>query len=300
MNRPSHEYFEGSWDKDCELLSSSCFDEWLLLPGQPIMYGFFQFVYWTNRSINDFKNNVAPDVVCFDAQKCPHLLSKIIPIEIIAGLTCCNSSDLTMDDEMQHFHMINDIFRDIYKQCLTIGNEMSCENSSYFYCNKSLKCISYDRVGDGFTDCYYDEDEAFSACQFNDTKRFKCKSDPTKCLMHVAIGNKKTECPQGEDEREESIYNIKLPIPFPSICRGDPQFGIVETEDTNCDWWPCDTPYSHCDGAWDCLNGIDELNCPDTYCSSNEFQCKNEDFNLTFCLLLTHMFYKRVDYCTNA
>jgi len=118
-------------------------------------------------------------------------------------------------------------------------------------------------------------------------------------LLHVAIGNGKTECPQGEDEREENIYDIELQIPFSFICYQRPYLAIEETENTNCDWWPCDNPYSHCDGAWDCLNGIDELNCPDTYCSSNEFQCKNEDFNLTFCLPQIHMFHKRIDDWTN-
>ncbi|CAF4339211.1 unnamed protein product, partial [Rotaria sp. Silwood2] len=58
---PSFEYFEVTWDTNCELLANSCLDEWLVLPEYSVMYGYFQFVYLTNRSINEFKINVVPD-----------------------------------------------------------------------------------------------------------------------------------------------------------------------------------------------------------------------------------------------
>ncbi|CAF3364628.1 unnamed protein product, partial [Rotaria sp. Silwood2] len=34
-----------------------------------------------------------------------------------------------------------------------------------------------------------------------------------------------------------------------------------ETDETNCDEWPCETPYTRCDGFWQCADGRDELNC---------------------------------------
>lgn len=98
------EYFEGTWDKDCELLSNYCLDKWLVLPEQPIMHGYFQFVYLTNRSVNEFKINAEPDFVCFDTQKCPILLSEIVPIEIIDGLTCGHIFDLIK---------VNDVIKDV-------------------------------------------------------------------------------------------------------------------------------------------------------------------------------------------
>ncbi|CAF2777810.1 unnamed protein product [Rotaria sp. Silwood2] len=193
-------------------------------------------------------------------------------------------------------------FFQLYHVCSTTGNEMSCANSSYFHCNTSLRCISYNRVGDGFRDCLYNEDESFSACHLNDSNRFMCPSDPTKCLSLVAIGDGINNCPKGEDETENNIYGIQRPIPFSSICDITPYIEATdgnETDETNCEWWPYDTAYSHCDALWDCHNGIDELNCPDTNCSLNEFQCKSEYLNLTYCLPLVHMFHKRKDDCTD-
>ncbi|CAF5185510.1 unnamed protein product [Rotaria magnacalcarata] len=86
------------------------------------------------------------------------------------------------------------------------SNAMSCENSTYFYCNQSLKCISYHRVGDGFVDCYYGEDEHFSTCRLNVSNRFICQSEPTKSLSPVAIWNGLDDCPKGEDETAESMH----------------------------------------------------------------------------------------------
>ncbi|CAF2548696.1 unnamed protein product [Rotaria sp. Silwood2] len=298
----TNEYFEVTWDTDCELLANSCLDEWLILPEYPVMYGYFQFVYLTNRSINEFKINVAPDFVCFDAQKCPTLLSRIVSIKIIDGLTCCRTFDLFPEYPREHFHMLNIEFLQLYRVCSATGNEMSCANSSYFHCNQSLKCISYNRVGDGFRDCYYYEDESFPTCHLNISNQFRCTSDPTKCLLPVAIGNGYPDCPQGEDEASENIYGIQRQIPFSSICDITPHILDAdgnETDETNCEWWPCYTAYSHCDVLWDCHNGIDELNCPNMNCSLNEFQCKNDGLNLTYCLPLVHMFHKRRDDCTN-
>ncbi len=45
------------------------------------------------------------------------------------------------------------------QHCLTTGIDQSCSNSSHFYCNQSMKCISYYRVGDGKIDCFFKEDQ---------------------------------------------------------------------------------------------------------------------------------------------
>lgn len=67
-------------------------------------------------------------------------------------------------DEMQDFNKIVRIFAYFDQQCLKIETEKSCSNSSYFYCDESMKCIPYDRVSDGMIDCYFEEDKLFNAC----------------------------------------------------------------------------------------------------------------------------------------
>ncbi|UJR06644.1 hypothetical protein I4U23_010928, partial [Adineta vaga] len=298
-------YFEGNWSRNCEFLANHCSDEWLTLPAKPVMYDYFQFIYMTNRSVDEFKRNVAPDFVCFDAQKCPSLASTIHRIDIIDGLTCCHISNLTENIETQHFHFMNILFARINRQCSTTDIEVSCENSSYFHCNVSLKCISYHRVGNGFRDCDYNEDELFPACQLNDSNRLKCISHETNCLLPVALKYGNRNCPKTGNERLMNRFAFNKSVPFAALCDGMVLHVSLlndgnENDETNCELWPCNNPYLRCNGVWNCLNGIDELNCPNTNCSFNAFQCTNKASSLTYCLPLTYMFYKRIDNCTEA
>ncbi|CAF3178965.1 unnamed protein product, partial [Rotaria sp. Silwood2] len=36
---------------------------------------------------------------------------------------------------------------------------------------------------------------------------------------------------------------------------------MVETDETNCDEWPCHARATRCDGVWNRPNGCDELGC---------------------------------------
>ncbi|CAF1074452.1 unnamed protein product [Adineta steineri] len=300
--------FEGQWDKDCEPLIENCFTEWLVLPEKPIMFGFFQFVYFTNRSVEEFKNNIRPDFVCFDAKKCPFLLDDEVPIEIIDGLTCCRVSNSTLADVIEDFNTMSSKFSTIFEKCLTIGTELSCTNPSNFYCNQSLKCISAHRVNDGFKDCYDDTDgdESFPTCSLNDSNRFNCEDLPEKCLSFVAVGNGIRECIRnGRDEKIYKKQDFNPTMSYLKLCSGwgahgpDVEFtdsGSVDPSD--CEWWPCDNAYVHCDNVWDCLNGADELNCPNATCSFNEHECISGESGLTYCLPISQMFDERIDNCS--
>lgn len=261
------------------------------------MFGIFQFIYLTNRSIDEFKKNMQPDFVCFDIKKCPTLSCAVIHIEFIRGLTCCYISSLTSVDSMNSFNDLSDTFSSIFKRCLKSGNETSCVNPSDFYCNKSLKCISSHRVNDGVTDCDLDEDELFSACSFNDSNRFVCKSRTESCLSLVAVGNGWVECNKEQDELiyvKDDFMEKKL---YGKLCTElAASRHFQELGDwTNCNWWPCNTPYVNCDGVWDCPNGADELNCPNSKCSFNEHECNNDELGANHCLSIVHMFDKRIN-----
>lgn len=165
------------------------------------------------------------------------------------------------------------------------GIDKSCKNSSYFHCVKSMKCIPYHRVGDGMYDCYFREDELFNACQLNDSKRYKCHGNSSKCLSPVAIGNGTADCPLSDDEIFTYTQDIVILVPFPQLCNNNINddllsLNAIETDEINCDRWPCNNTYTHCDEYWHCLGGVDELNCPNTKCSSNEHYCENiHNFN---------------------
>ncbi|CAF4862914.1 unnamed protein product, partial [Rotaria socialis] len=50
---------------------------------------------------------------------------------------------------------------------------------------------------------------------------------------------------------------------FPTLCDGYNDYsetidGIFETDETNCERWPCDNQYTRHDGLWNCPDGADE------------------------------------------
>ena len=292
--------FEGDWNNTCEPLSEHCFSEWLVLPEKPLMLTFFQFIYLTNRSVDEFTENIQPDFVCFDRKKCPTLLHEIVPIELIDGLTCFRTSELTSTDSMESFDSLMHEFSLHASKCWKLGNESSCTNAFDFFCEKSLKCISFHRVRDGFQDCFYEEDELFPSCSLNDTNRFQCQFDQNKCLSPIVIGNGVEECIQGEDEDISMKNNINQMKPYSTLCHGTSAQGRIDysyPDESYCQWWPCDNPYVHCDQIWDCPNGIDELNCPNSTCSFNEHHCQNEVLNISYCLPISEIADKRIEDC---
>ncbi|UJR06788.1 hypothetical protein I4U23_011075 [Adineta vaga] len=289
-------------DEDCELLSEHCELEWLVIPAVPILFGFFQFVYFTNRSINDFKISIEPDLICFHERACPSLLMDILPIQYINGLTCFSPVNLSLIYELSDFNDAFTAFSHYNTYCRTKGTDLSCTNSLNFFCNQSMKCISYNRVGDGNVDCYYREDEQFNACHLNDSNRFQCLSDSTKCLLQVAIGNQMIDCHDDEDELFAYTQDLFVLIPYPYICNRDSNFftysySMNHTDESNCHWWPCNNPYTRCNQLLDCSNGIDELNCPNSKCSFNEYECYNEQLELFYCISLIDMYDKYSNSC---
>ncbi|UJR07008.1 hypothetical protein I4U23_011297 [Adineta vaga] len=255
-------------DEDCEPLSKHCESEWLVIPAVPVLFGFFQFVYFTNRSVDDFKASIEPDLVCFHAQACPRLVLDIVPIQVINGLTRFSPVNFSLFYKLNNFNDVFSIFSDYNRYCRKKGTETFCTNLSDFYCNKSMKCISYNRIGDGQSDCYYGEDEQFNACHLNDSNRFQCLSDPTKCLLQVATGDNIINCRGEDDEMFAYTQHSIVLLPYAYICNRDSNFLLIHsmnhTDESNCHWWPCDNPYTHCDEHWNCPNGIDELNCPNS------------------------------------
>ncbi|CAF4311744.1 unnamed protein product, partial [Adineta steineri] len=249
----------------CESLIDHCSSKWVVLPEYPIIYRFFQFIYLTNRSINEFKTNLLPDFICFNSSRCPALIYCSIDIGIQNGLDCCKTINL-INETLDDWYFIDVIFRNLIQRCSTIGTTKTCSSPSLFHCSQSLKCISKHRLSDGSNDCYYGEDESFSACQLNDSNRFICSSEPNKCLSIIALENGKTDCLDGEDELTYDERNaFQGLIPFGLICNGIYDFlsmkNLSEIDETHCDWWPCNNPYVRCDNIWHCLNGDDELNC---------------------------------------
>ncbi|CAF4521974.1 unnamed protein product [Rotaria socialis] len=268
---PFESIIDHVWDEGCQPLSQHCMMEWIVIPENPTMFEFFQFVYLTNRSTSEFHTSPAPDFICFDAQRCPALLATITSINIVNSLTCCHISNLIEYVEYMDFYQLPSTFLNF---------------------------------GHGMADCLYYDDEYFNACHLNDSNRFICTSDPNKCILPVAIGNGENDCHLGEDELHTYTFDLVRLVPFAVLCNGVYNYkasslNFPETDETNCELWPCNNPYTRCDEFWHCSNGIDELNCPNSLCSSNEYVCGDFSFEISYCLPRAHLFDKYLDDCSN-
>ncbi|CAF1260927.1 unnamed protein product [Didymodactylos carnosus] len=136
---------------------------------------------------------------------------------------------------------------------------------------------------DGYEDCPNNYDERYEkTCDLNMKHRYKC-SNINQCIPRIMLNDNVQQCLDGgsDEYSYEICYNSNSlqceylrydnalstitknsNIVFQQICNGmrDP-FYVNETDETDCDLWPCVTEYTICDTYWNCKTGIDELNC---------------------------------------
>jgi hypothetical protein len=109
----------------------------------------------------------------------------------------------------------------------------------------------------------------------NDKHRFRCSSK-SKCVAPYTVRDGIRDCPNDEDE----ISTKKKTISYHILCNGYTHLSPVlingenETDETNCEQWPCNNQYTRCDGAWTCPDGADEINCDqNSVCNLNSHEC---------------------------
>lgn len=109
------------------------------------------------------------------------------------------------------------------------------------------------RLLDGIVDCYGGADETYpESCQLNDKYRFQCPSEK-KCISNILIRDGIKHCREGEDEMSPHQTTLS----YLNLCNGYTHMipilidGQNETDETNCEEWPCDNQYTRCDDALD-------------------------------------------------
>ena len=63
--------------------------------------------------------------------------------------------------------------------------------------------------------------------------------------------------------------------------------GALFTDESECDYWRCNTIYTRCNGVWNCLAGEDEIDCDPlalTSCSPDQRLCVQPSTNELQCL----------------
>ncbi|UJR18105.1 hypothetical protein I4U23_005005 [Adineta vaga] len=269
-------------DEGCNIsMADTCQTIFVIFPQRPIIHGHVSLVYLTNKTIFSSYGEISifPDYVCYDVKKCPFLPSN--SILNINGTTCRSTQELNL---LAFTDIIN-----LFQSCLIIienEHEINHNRSTLFQCPGTTKYISTHRVFDGISDCYKGTDEQdVDACQWNHKHRFKCSTEQ-KCISFILVQNDKKDCREGEDE----TTSISQQITFQNLCNGyvhlQPTMidGFIETDETHCDNWPCNNLYTRCDGAWNCPNGIDELNCLPSTCPPDTHECISPITTKVICL----------------
>ncbi|CAF2050960.1 unnamed protein product [Rotaria magnacalcarata] len=271
------------YDSECDALLEEMDDEGrmslenrcnrsdhVIFPVHPILEGHVRFGYWTRKSfkIKNRELSKHPDFVCYDAQRCSFL-----PFTMkIDNLTCIEVGE--------SFKLIYSTLPALIHTCDHIyesGNETDCFHPALFHCPGTSKCISKHRLLDGNPDCYNDTDELYeNSCQLNDQHRFRCTLE-NKCISRYIVRDGISHCLENQDEIPISKQQE---ISFQKLCNGYTSLssivnnGINETDETNCEQWPCNNQYTRCDGAWTCSNGADEIGCDQSsICYPDSHEC---------------------------
>ncbi|CAF4289256.1 unnamed protein product, partial [Didymodactylos carnosus] len=189
-------------------------------------------------------------------------------------------------EEFEWYDLIQAI-QNIFKAC-SLPGLTSSYNSSLFKCEDTTNYISKHRLSDRSIDCYNSTDEITAvACSFNLSNRFQC-STIQDCISRKLLMDGTNDCEDRSDERFPASCNSDLVsgckyfrnttnqnegMMFEQICDGIVEYeSDGETDEMNCESWPCETKYTICDRTWSCKNGSDELDCED---SLSEKHCRN-------------------------
>ncbi|UJR34378.1 hypothetical protein I4U23_021786 [Adineta vaga] len=273
---------EFCFEKSCrERINESC-PEMINIPVKPILFGHIYFIYHKERTINHLSGVIPPDYICYNDQLCGgfHLNRTLLSID---NHTCRLAKDFPVKYSLMGFgrdKWLSSFVVPLSKQlsqCNTIlyNNLTICNNSNLYQCQNSTKCISKYRLCDHIRDCDYNDDEQCSL--FSNI----CSNNSSQCSNESLI-----------------IESLRKHISFQIICDGFTElFPILinnernETDETECEQWPCNNSYTRCDGFWNCFNGADEINCQSSSslllnCSFNNHICVSSKTNQFICLSL--------------
>ncbi|CAF3609736.1 unnamed protein product [Rotaria sp. Silwood1] len=263
-------------------------------PAHPVIHGHVVLIYTNERP--EYTGGIRkPKYICYNRQFCP----KLTLAQNSSSDSICVSAFLLNAPHMNYVSYSNFItfMTNLFHQCPPIDvvkRPDLCLNPNLFYCEYTLTCFSKHRLVDSVHDCL-DPDDEEEPCSMNDTYRFHCTSESDKCISPFCIRDLHDDCMGGEDEIAGTNVrkNSRSYIPFQILCDGFTEFTIntddtvIETDETNCDLWPCDNQYTRCNIYLNCPNGLDEAHCEWTACPPLHLPCVEPISKNITCLPLT-------------
>ena len=261
-----------------EMIEEYC-PEMLFIPNVPVLFGDIYFAY---RKVDapylfNFGEHSIHYVCINNSTTYSHFFTNYSQI-LFNGKTCFRPFiPRTHDKEhiwlLSFEYYLKETFQNLspYKPIARI-----CSRWQMYQCQNSSKCISIFRIQNSFIDCPFGEDE--NDILMSDSKlieilqktHFKC-SKSNRYISYVLVNDGVCHCENDEkywcdDERIEE-FNPFRTISFQTICNGFTQLipqlidGRNETDETECQYWPCNNIDTRCNGIWNCPDGRDEIGC---------------------------------------
>ena len=296
-------------DKPCQQIINETCPDMLYIPDVPLFFGHVYLAYTKKAAVEAIVRTHPPQYVCYNDQLCSGFLTNA-PLLSFNGSACRRPADfpLKFSPALGRYDWFHTYVKPVYKRlyhCNTMTHSMStvCSSSVMYQCLNSSKCISKDRVGDGWIDCDHADDEQQSVIDYLCSKEsseifFNCTSTK-KCINLKKVRNNICDCGRHHyglcDDEDADIRYLRTHISFPTICDGFTELfpvtidGKNETDETGCERWHCNNTYTRCNGFWNCLNGADEVDCdpsPLLSCSLAQHRCVSPDTNQLTCLSL--------------
>ncbi|CAF1539313.1 unnamed protein product [Adineta ricciae] len=242
-------------------------------PNMPVIFGHVRFLFENKQPVSEIP---LPAYICYNAQLCDFLPTSFT----INGSTCISFSQLDVNEtEVDEFRTLVDLIQSVKEIFRGCSNNNITFHSSLYQCENSSKFISYHRLVDGIHDCPYNDDEQFAgSCSLDDRYRFKCQ-DEERCVTTSLVRDRTPNCNHGNDEYDPFIQSVEKHILFQTICDGIQELtpieidGRNETDETECEEWPCNNTNTRCDGFWTCADGADEVNCYPSPCPPLHHMC---------------------------
>ncbi|CAF2441824.1 unnamed protein product [Rotaria sp. Silwood2] len=267
-------------------------------PTIPVHLGHIRFLYEQPHLKLNRSSFMLPDYVCYDEKLC----DCIIPTFFHGNLSCLHRNELQLQLTISGHPWIDMILEINYhfSSCLIthtfFDNKIMYRNiSSLYSCQNSSKLISKHRIADENKDCCMDDDEDPQlSCLLNDKYRVKCPSQDI-CLSSLHSIH---DCPESQNQ----YYNH---VPFYIFCDGFEEHSFEDfndqsyTDESECNYWPCNNIYSQCDGFWRCSNGEDEDNCHHIICPSGTHPCISP-INYSLTCLSAERVGDEIDDCLGA
>jgi len=190
--------------------------------------------------------------------------------------------------ELHRFYTISNYNAEVYNR------------KNMYRCEDSEKYISFYRLHNGVCDCPDEDDESIHEPYSNNLTEyfqkyyFQCQNPKNMFIHPNFYRDGFCHCKEIEDQLCDDeivpVRYLKRNISFQHICDDFTDIksividGRNETDETECDNWPCVNFNTHCDGISNCPRGIDETGCE----SSAILNC-SENFQLCFSSV-THEF----------